>query len=341
MITQNNRPQCVLIQPDDPEGLCFPADLQHALSELASLPPVKSFIPIEVLAQKHWLRSARFLISTWWGMPRLDDAFLEQMPNLEAVFNAGGTIENIMTPQAWERGIRISTSIELNSESVAQFTLSQVLFSLKMGWHHLRQTKLANKWQRMPGIPGTHGKRVGIVSTGMIGRRVIELLKPFGVELLAYDIRPDAQLAAKYDLRYVSLEDLFATCPVITLHTPLLPTTRKLITGNLIGMMLTNSVLINTARGGVIDEPAMINVLKERSDIVALLDVTDSEPPASDSPLWDLSNVFLTPHIAGAFGQERRRLGVFAIDELRRYLRNEPLHGEVVNPYTQMTATYT
>lgn len=335
MITHVSPPQCALIQPDDPEGLCFPANLQQELSQMVRLPPVESFTAKQVLAQTHWLKNARFLMSTWWGMPQLDETLLEAMPKLEAVFNAGGTIDGFMTLAAWERGIRISTSIALNSESVAQFTLSQILFSLKMGWHHIRQAKQANKWQRMSNIPGTHGTRVGIVSTGLIGRRVIELLKYFDVELLAYDIQPDQQLAARCNVRYVSLHELFGTCSVVSLHTPLLPTSRKMITGQLIELMPVNSTLINTSRGGVIDQVSMIKVLQNRPDLIAMLDVTDPEPPDTQSPLWEMPNVFLTPHIAGTFGKERQRLGAFAIDELRRYLNNEPLLGEVPNPYKQ------
>ncbi len=325
------RPQGVLVQPDDPEGLCFPAEVRQALAQLLLLPPAGRVVPDVLLPHPAWLREARVIVGTW-GMPRIDEDLLDRMPRLEAVFYAAGTTDTLMSRSAWERGLRVSSAIALNSEPVAQFALAQILFALKLGWHHVSMTRHDRRWHRMSNVPGSHGTQVGIVSLGIIGRRLVELLDPFAVTLAAYDIHRDAPLSERHHLRYMSLQQLFATSQVVSIHAPLLSATRGLIGGDLIRLMPTNAVLINTARGAVIDEASMIRALCDRPDVIALLDVTEPEPPQPDSPLWTMPNVVLTPHIAGAFGRERRRLGEFAVAEVRRYLCGEPLLGEVSPP---------
>ena len=122
-----------------------------------------------------------------------------------------------------------------------------------------------------------------------------------------------------------SIEDIFAQSEVISLHTPDLPSTKGMIRGRHFEMMKPGATFINTARGAVVNEPEMIEVLGRRPDITAVLDVTDPEPPAVDSPLTKLPNVVLTPHLAGSAGRECHRLGCYMVDEFRRYLAGEPL----------------
>ena len=127
--------------------------------------------------------------------------------------------------------------------------------------------------------------------------------------------------------KLVSLEEIFARSEVVSLHTPLLEETRGMITGDHFRLMRENASFINTARGALVRENEMIQVLRERPDIFAVLDVTSPEPPEDDSPLWTLSNVFMTPHVSGSRGREGLRLGHFVVEELRRYLNGEPLKG--------------
>jgi phosphoglycerate dehydrogenase-like enzyme len=127
----------------------------------------------------------------------------------------------------------------------------------------------------------------------------------------------------------VGLPELFATSDVVSLHAPLLPATRGMIDDKLLSTMKPDATLVNTARGGLIDEPALIDVLTRRPDLFAVLDVTDPEPPVAGSPLFTLPNVVVTPHLAGSLGAERRRQGQAMADELERFVTGEPLRHEV------------
>ena len=188
-------------------------------------------------------------------------------------------------------------------------------------------------------MPGAYGSTVGLVSMGVIGRQVRERLRMLNVNVIAYDPFVSAEQAREYDIEMVALDEVFRRADVVSLHTPWLPETERLVTGALIASMKEGATLINTSRGAVIAEDEMISVLAMRPDLTAMLDVTHPEPPAPDSPLLRLPNVFLTPHIAGAMHNECRRLGRFMVDELRRYVNGEPLIG-AIDPVAAKNSTH-
>jgi phosphoglycerate dehydrogenase-like enzyme len=134
------------------------------------------------------------------------------------------------------------------------------------------------------------------------------------------------------------LETLFAESEVVSLHTPSLPATRGLITRPLLASLKPRATFINTSRGAVVDEPGLIEVLQQRPDLMALLDVTDPEPPVSGSPLYTLPNVFLTPHIAGSLAGECARMGDLAVEECRRFLAGEPLRWSITRGQAERMA---
>jgi phosphoglycerate dehydrogenase-like enzyme len=121
------------------------------------------------------------------------------------------------------------------------------------------------------------------------------------------------------------MEELFVRSDVVSLHTPLLIETHGIITGDHFKSMKRGATFINTARGQIVREREMIDVLSDRPDLWAVLDVTNDEPPRPQSELYDLPNVVLTPHMAGSVGKECRRMGQYMVDELKRYLAGEPL----------------
>lgn len=261
-----------------------------------------------------------------WGMPVLDAEFLRKAPNLRAVFYGAGSVRGFMTPEAWARRLTVTTAAQANSETTAEFTLSLVLFSLKHGWHFVRNPRVA--WRDAHShrdIPGLYGSRVGLVSFGRVARRLADLLRHLPVEVVCWDpVQPDEFLLG-HGVRPCDLATLFRTSNVISLHVPWLPETENLIDGDLIDSMQPGATLVNTSRGAVVDEDALIGVLRRRPELTAVLDVTREEPPAADSPLYELPNVILTPHIAGAYGPECQRLGACAVDELLRFAQGEPL----------------
>jgi phosphoglycerate dehydrogenase-like enzyme len=282
-----------------------------------------------VLAAPERLREVELVFSGWGG-PRMDAAFLEAAPALEAVFYGAGSVRNLVTDAFWERGIRITSAAALNAIPVAEYTLSQVLFSLKRGWAHAlaaRQQDEAGP-RRLP-VPGAYGTRVGIVSLGEVGRAVCERLRPFDVEVLAYDPYVPAPTFALLGAVPATLEALFESCEVVSLHAPNLPATRGMIRGEHFARMKPGATFINTARGDVVREDELAAVLARRPDLWAVLDVLAEADRSARSSLVALPNVVLTPHIAGSMGAECRRMGRGMLEELRRYLAGEPLRWEV------------
>ena len=172
----------------------------------------------------------------------------------------------------------------------------------------------------------------------MVGRLVRERLRPFDLRVVAYDpyVTPEEARVLGVDL--MPLEDLFASSEVVSLHTPWLPETEGMIRGSHLASMKRNAILINTSRGAVVREAEMVEGVKQRPDLWAVLDVTHPEPPEPGSRLYDLSNVVLTPHIAGSLGSECRRMGRLVVDELRRYVAGEPLKHEITRERAALLA---
>ncbi len=266
------------------------------------------------------------VIFSTWGMPLLDERQLACLPRLRAVFYAAGSVKGFADPLL-AHGVTVVSAWAANAVPVAEFTLAQILFGLKAGWRHARAFA-ANpspaSW-RQTGITGAYGATVGIISLGMIGRRVCELLRPFSLTVLACDPFAGDDDFRAAGARRASLEEIFSTCDVVSLHAPSLPETRGLVTRELIASMKTNATFLNTARGALVDEAGIVAALRDRPDLTAVLDVTDPEPPAADSPLYTMPNIVLTPHIAGSAGNEVLRMADLMIEEFLSWHAGKPL----------------
>lgn len=311
-----------LLNPDAYTKIYGPAQ-QAAIAELVDLyaPPQSAQ---SIVLDPAILRDAE-LIFSGWGMPKMDEEFLEHVPNLKAVFYGAGSIKYCTTPAFWARNIPITSSYAANAVPVAEFTLAHCLLALKKTWQHALAIKATGTYPgRMP-VAGGYGSTVGIISLGMIGRMVCEHLRRFDVHVLAYDPFVSAKEAATLGVELVELDELFQRADVVSLHAPWLDETVGLITGAHLAVMKAGATFINTARGAIVRELEMIDVLQQRSDLFAILDVTYPEPPVAGSPLYTLPNVLLTPHIAGSLDNECQRMGQIVVDELRRFLHGEPL----------------
>ena len=267
-----------------------------------------------------------------WGMQELTEEVLDKLPNLKVIFYAAGTMKGIVTDGVWKRGIRITTANQANAQPVAEFALGQILIAMKNTYALARQVKENQGYLIGPmrdDITGLYQTTVGITSLSAIGKQVIQLLKPFDVNIQVYDPYGTEEVADQLGVSLVSLETLFASSDVVTIHTPLLPDTEKMVSKDLLASMKQNTTLINTARGGLIDEEALVAVLKDRTDLTAVLDVTNPEPPEKGSVMYDLDNIVLTPHIAGSAGAERKRLGDAMAGEIAQYLEKDQLSFEV------------
>jgi phosphoglycerate dehydrogenase-like enzyme len=270
------------------------------------------------------LSEVEVIMSSWSG-PVLDKELLAAAPHLRAVFHAAGSVRRMCPDEFWDSGVIIASAKDEIAVRVADFASSIIYLSLKHVWRCALESRRQRAWVLPSDAPGTRGSTIGMVSLGAVGRALLERLASAEVKLLAFDPYADRELAARSEVELVSLERLFSESDVVTLHAPALPETAGMVTAELLRSMKPGATLVNTARGSLIDEPALIEVLGERPDLFAFLDVTDPEPPASDSALFDLPNVLMTPHIAGNDRWERRALGSCMAGEVGRFAEGRPL----------------
>jgi len=320
----------------DAWALCYGPDEQREIAQWADMPAVP-LTAAEVMTDPRALIDVDVLFSGWGG-PRIDGAFLAAAPRLRAVFYAAGDMRDILTPQVFERGIVVSSAKSANSQPVAEYTVSFILLSLKHALPLARQTRATRCFPSPNGAPGCYGSTVGLVSLGAAGLAVLNHLQRFDLRILAYDPFINSQRARQMNVELVSLEELFRRADVVSVHTPWLPETEGLIRGTHIASMKQGATFINTARGAVVRERELLEVLAARPDLQAVLDVAIEEPPAADSQMYTLPNVLLTPHIAGSTGAECRRMGRYMAEELVRYVAGEPLRWPVrPEPLLQVT----
>jgi len=182
--------------------------------------------------------------------------------------------------------------------------------------------------QEAPGL-GNYRRTVGIVGASRIGRLVLERLRGFDFERLVFDpFLADADAAALGAEKVEDLDDLLRRSDVVSLHAPSLPETRHMIDRRRLALLRDGAVFVNTARGALVDGDALTAELAS-GRLDAVLDTTEPEILPADSPLYELPNVFLTPHIAGALGTETQRMATLALDEIERLAKGEPLAHEV------------
>jgi phosphoglycerate dehydrogenase-like enzyme len=266
------------------------------------------------------------VLLTGWGCPPIDAAVLAAAPRLRAIVHAAGSARAHVTPACWERGIVVSTAAAANAQPVAEFTLAAILLANKGALaaahaYRERRTRI-DALAEYPQI-GNRGKTVGLVGASRIGRRVIELLRPFELRVVVADPFLDDAEAARLGVERCELDELLAQADVVSLHAPSLPATRHMLDRARLSLMRDGAVLVNTARGALVDHDALVDELRS-GRLGAILDVTEPEPLPPESPLFSLPNVVLTPHIAGALGTEVVRLGDTAIAELSRYAAGLP-----------------
>ncbi|MGW2848359.1 hydroxyacid dehydrogenase [Streptomyces sp. NPDC001108] len=261
------------------------------------------------------------ILITGWGCPPIDEEALASAPGLRAVVHTAGSVRGHVTEACWERGIEVSSAAAANALPVAEYTVAMILLSGKRVLersHDYRTLRRRENWLELPGHIGNYGRTVGILSASMIGRRVIELLRPYDLPVLLHDPYVSEAEAAEMGVRLVGPAELFERSDVVSVHTPLLPATRGLVSRELLTSMRPDAVLLNTARGAVVDQDALVDVLRE-GRVRAVLDVTDPDELPAAHPLWECPGALITPHLAGSQGNELRRLVDLAAAETGRW----------------------
>ena len=322
------RPQVVFAMAADKTKYVFDA---AALARLERSCDIIATAPLEEFsspAARAALQRADIIV-TGWGCPMITAEVLANAPRLKLIAHAAGTVKYTVDPVVYDAGITVVHAADANAVPVAEFTLAAIIFANKrvfdMRDRYRADPSRTTTYALMDEPIGNYQRTIGLVGASRIGRKVARMLEGFDFTVLVSDpfVGPGDPLSRTTEL--VSLDELMARSDVVSLHAPSLPNTRHMVGAKQLRLMRDGATLINTARGALVDEAAMIAEL-ETGRIHAIIDVTEPEIPEAGSPLYTLPNVFLTPHVAGAAGTERLRLGQLAIDEIERFIAGKPLH---------------
>lgn len=309
----------------------YPKSIIDGIKELTDLDDKNVYTQYDIVENPEKFSDVEYIFSTWSMPGGPGDDFAKYFPKAKALFYAAGSVK-YFADQYLDKGIKIFSAYAANAVPVAEFSLAQILLANK-GYYRAVRSELTDGYEKASEISkahvGNYGAKVGIIGVGMIGRKVIELLSPFKVDILVYDVFLSDGEAKSMGVKKASLEELFSECDVISNHLANVPATVGIIKGELFSMMKQNATFINTGRGAQVDEDGMLSVLAKREDISAVLDVTIDEPPVKDSDFYKLKNVFLTPHIAGSQGCEVSRMAEYMLDEFRRFISGEPTQYEI------------
>lgn len=258
-------------------------------------------------------------VITGWGTTMLNRDVLEGNDKLKLIVHTGGTVGNLVDEYAYQKGIRVLSGNNLYAESVAEGTIAYILMALRRIPDYIEVVR-NGEWRASDALwEGLLDRSVGIVGLGTISKIVIRMLQPFRVKIKVfshYEIEPE--FLEKYGVEAATLDEIFSTCDVVSVHSALNDENRGLIGKRHFEMLKDGSLFLNTSRGRVIDEEALIEEL-EKNRFRAVLDVFWKEPLAVDSKLRSLKNVYCIPHMAGPTLDRRKYITKALIDDMRTF----------------------
>lgn len=250
-------------------------------------------------------------------------------PQLRVVARAGVGYDAVDTAAASDHGAAVCIAPGTNQDAVAEHTFTLIL-ALAKNLIAQHQGTQAGDWPRQANLP-LRGRVLGIAGLGRIGKAVALRGAAFGMPLLAYEPYPDAEFVKVHGIRLVSFEHLLAASDYVSLHVPLTPESKYLMNQKTLARMKPTAYLINTARGGLVNEADLVEALRARRIAGAGLDVFEQEPPARNHPLFSLDNVVLTPHAAGVDLQSRDDMALSAAKSIVALSRGDWPAACVVN----------
>ena len=295
----------------------YSSEVTEALVNEAGLKSDKVVTKGDILSGEY--KDTEYIFSTW-GMSHFEkEEIKEYLPSLKAVFYSAGSVQGF-AKEFLELGIEVHSAWAANAVPVAEYTVAQIILANKGFYRSSVMFKKGNSHYRdahklFSHFGGNFNTSVGIIGAGMIGRMVIERLRDYKVTVYVCDPFLSEEKAAEMGA---------VKCDVISNHVANNPQTVGMINAKHFRLMKPYSTFINTGRGAQVVEPDMIAFLKERTDVTAVLDVTNPEPPLEGSEMYDLENIILTPHIAGSSGKEVVRMAEYMLAEYRLYAKNEP-----------------
>jgi phosphoglycerate dehydrogenase-like enzyme len=297
----------------------FRKDHLDTIARVTSLVSETTFRDVDAI--EPYLPTIEVLVTSW-GCPRIDETIIDRTPRLKLIAHLAGSVKGFIDDAVWRRGIQVVNAVAANAVPVAEYTLAAILFAnkqvFKLNQHYVKYKQNNAPWTKEAPNVGNYGKTIGIIGASHVGRLVIGHLLNHDMRTLLYDPYITPLDARQLGTHKVGLAELLSQSDVVSIHAPLLHETRGMIGPRELSLMRDHATLINTARGAIVDHDALETELC-KGRINAILDTTDPEVLPPSSPLYDLPNVFLTPHIAGSLGNETERLADHIVAELDRF----------------------
>lgn len=302
---------------------------------------------LEALGEVEWNRSGRQftpeelrerlkdrqICVTGWGSPVFQQEILDSAPELKLIAHTGGSVKPYVTEAVYERGIRVVSGNRVFAESVAESVIAYALSSLRDIPYYSSRLK-EGYWPEQFCNRGLLDRSVGIVGYGMISGYLVRMLQPFHNSIKVYSRHIEEQELEKWNMQRAGLEEIFSQCDIISIHSGMTKENYHLITEDLLRKMKPGALLINTARGAVIDEEALVRVLQDQ-DIYAVLDVYEKEPLPTDHPLTKCPRAILMPHMGGPTIDRRLVVAKAVIGDIARFQEGKEMDCEIVRTYAR------
>ncbi len=318
------------------ENTFYASDVMEAMNELGNVDMLKYERTEEGYEELKRRIVGVDVLFTGWGVPKLGADFYKAAKDLKIIAHTGGTVADMVDENFINRGdIRILSGNNYYAESVASATICYILLALRKLYRTLKITE-EKGWFHIDYNRGLRKRTVGLVSFGMIAKHVARMLQPFDCKVKVWSSHTiSEEEKAQYNVEQCSLEELFSTSDVISVHSGLSDKTYHLVDGRLMGMMKQNALIVNTARGAVIDEAAL-EPLCQAGKIQAILDVFEVEPLPMDSKLRGLDNVIIVPHDGGPTIDVHHLVTLGLIDDVKKFFAGETvLENEISVAYAK------
>ncbi len=269
------------------------------------------------------IKDAEVLVA---GTEKITEEVLKNAPNLKLISRVGIGLDGIDFVLCKQYGVRVAYTPDAPTMAVAELCVAMILDLARKVTYTNNNLKENNAWNRYMGTL-LYGKTVGILGMGRIGKSLIHLLSSFNVKFKVYDIEPDLAYGRLYNVDFISKEELLKSSDIVSVNVPLKEDTKDYIALNELKLMQKHSILINSARGGIINEADLYIALSEKIIHSAAIDVFEEEPYVGN--LKELDNCILTCHMGASTIDSRTDMEVQAIEEALRYKNNQPLKNEV------------
>lgn len=308
--------ETIILTKDIKEGLELKNTLDCLSNDFSS---VKNYTKKDILCSSERFKDTFFIFSTWYMPVFTEEEVREYFPSLKAIFYAAGTVK-YFADSFLNMGVRIFSAAKANAIPVAEFVTSQIILANKGYFQAQREYRKPfwrisfNKARNYTlQKKGNYQARIGIIGCGDIGSRVVELLKPYKLDVCIYDPYISVERVEELRVKRTDIKEIFYNCDVISNHLPNIPETIGMINYELLSLMKDNATFINTGRGEQVVERDLAKIMHKKPNACALLDVTSREPVWPWSQLLRRKNIFLTPHISGSLSYEKNRMVEYMI----------------------------